>query len=296
MKHLVQLKFKLKNEIRIWFSRFLGIHISKEDDIRQLSEQISHLKAQVSTLENFEFENAQKIKNLNLLMQENVNHDLILFCAEYFHLSKSQPLQDLIAAFLVGEGGYYCEVGASDGTTFSNTHMLEKIFKWNGILAEPGRNWHAKLAIERKCNISKKCIYSVSGKRLLFSETHNPLLSTISAYANGDSHREFRKASIQYEVESSSLFDLFVEFNAPENVDFLSLDTEGSEYEIISNFDFSKYSFGLLCVEHNFGETRESVRKLLIENGYHQVLESVSLWDDWYVSSEYREKLFPGEL
>ena len=46
--------------------------------------------------------------------------------------------------------------------------------------------------------------------------------------------------------------------NAPKFIDFLSIDTEGSEYDILSAFDFSKYTFGYICVEHNHIENNRN--------------------------------------
>ena len=67
-------------------------------------------------------------------------------------------------------------------------------------------------------------------------------------------------------------------------IEYLSLDTEGSEYEILKGFDFSKYTFGYIDVEHNFEEpTRTHIRNLLEENGYIYICENN--WDDCYKHS-----------
>jgi hypothetical protein len=79
--------------------------------------------------------------------------------------------------------------------------------------------------------------------------------------------------------------DLLKEHNAPEFVDFLSIDTEGSEFEILKNFDFQSYRFGAICVEHNFADTRYKINKLLLANEYVQVHADLSDFDDWYVQA-----------
>jgi hypothetical protein len=78
---------------------------------------------------------------------------------------------------------------------------------------------------------------------------------------------------------------LLNEYNAPKFVDFLSIDTEGSEFEILRNFDFQSYRFGAICVEHNFADTRGKINKLLLANGYVQVHPELSDFDDWYVQA-----------
>jgi len=62
---------------------------------------------------------------------------------------------------------------------------------------------------------------------------------------------------------------------------YLSLDTEGSELEILKSVDFQKYIFGLIDVEHNYVEPRRSqIKNLLTSNGYIYIREN--RWDDCY--------------
>ena len=76
--------------------------------------------------------------------------------------------------------------------------------------------------------------------------------------------------------------DLLIENSAPEYIDYLSIDTEGSELRILKAFDFSKYTFGVITVEHNYTSDRELIYKLLSSAGYTRRFEAVSKWDDWY--------------
>jgi hypothetical protein len=91
-------------------------------------------------------------------------------------------------------------------------------------------------------------------------------------------------------VASVTLNDLLEEHRAPNYIDFISIDTEGSEYQILSDLDFAKYSFGLICVEHNFTENRGKIFSLLSSNGYTRVFEELSQWDDWYVNKNHNLK------
>ena len=113
-----------------------------------------------------------------------------------------------------------------------------------------------------------------------FLETSAPELSTLKRFSGSDQH--VRKGTT-YEVETLTLMDLLLSMKAPPYIDFISIDTEGSEFEILKNFDFSKFSFGLLCIEHNYTSSRESVLSLLQNNGYERILEDVSRWDGWFV-------------
>ena len=202
--------------------------------------------------------------------------------------AKSQLGQDILALSQVGieQPGFFVEFGATNGLDLSNTYLLEKSFGWKGILCEPAREWHEELTSNRSCAIDTRCVYSSTGQRIQFSEASIGELSTITSFMKSDANRLIRKKSASYEVETVTLGDLLLSHNAPKYIDFLSIDTEGSEFEILKAFDFSEYSFGLICVEHNFTKNRERISNLLTANGYFQVLVEFSAFDDWYVRSK----------
>lgn len=108
-------------------------------------------------------------------------------------------------------------------------------------------------------------------------------LSTIQKFQNADNNT--RKKGINYEVETISLLELLDNHNAPKVIDYLSVDTEGSEYEILNTFDFDKYKFRIITVEHNFDVLkRNKIKNLLEINGYQRVFENLSKFDDWYIN------------
>ena len=93
-----------------------------------------------------------------------------------------------------------------------------------------------------------------------------------------------RADSLSYPVTTIALNDLLEAHAAPRVIDYMSVDTEGSEYRILKAFDFSKYDVRMMTVEHNFCEPdRENIRVLLAVNGFTRVFTELSKWDDWYV-------------
>jgi FkbM family methyltransferase len=201
--------------------------------------------------------------------------------------SKSQLGQDLLGLSISGldKSGFFVEFGAADGIALSNSYILEKHFGWTGVLCEPSKAWHEALKQNRGCIIDTRCVYSVSGEKISFSENYLGELSAITAYAEPNASGILKRTTSSYEVETISLLDLLIEHNAPKFIDFLSIDTEGSEFEILKNFDFQSHRFGAICVEHNFADTREKINKLLLANGYVQVHPDLSDFDDWYVQA-----------
>jgi len=199
--------------------------------------------------------------------------------------SKAQLHQDLFAYAVSGgkRDGFFVEFGATDGVELSNSWLLEKRFGWRGILAEPARVWHPALRQNRSATIETDCVWKTTGADLEFLEVSAAVLSTVAEHGAGDLHSARRRNSTSYAVRTVSLADMLERHGAPRQIDFLSVDTEGSEYDILSAFDFSRYSFGCITVEHNFTAHREAIHRLLTANGYRRVLETVSQFDDWYV-------------
>ena len=119
-----------------------------------------------------------------------------------------------------------------------------------------------------------------------FSEADATEISTLSAYTESDYHAEARKNSKTYDVKTVSLNDLLNRYQAPSNLDYLSIDTEGSEYDILNAFDFDKYNFKIITCEHAWMPRREKIYALLTAKGYIRKFERISRWDDWYVKAE----------
>ena len=152
--------------------------------------------------------------------------------------SKSQIKQDLfvLAELDFKRHGFFVEFGATNGIDLSNSYLLESEFEWKGILAEPAKCWHDALIKNRTCSIETNCVWRDSNSILDFNEAASAELSTISTYGASDSHCLSREVGTNYQVGTISLLDLLDKYNAPRQIDYLSIDTEGSEFEILSSF------------------------------------------------------------
>ena len=199
--------------------------------------------------------------------------------------SQSQMRQDLFAlsecAFR--RAGFFVEFGATDGKAISNSWLLEKKYGWNGILAEPGRCWHDQLKNERTAKLDFDCVWNKTGEILDFAEAMDARLSTLTSHASADAHASARRRSENYKVRTISLNDLLIRHDAPNHIDYLSIDTEGTEYEILSALDFDRFRFSVITCEHNFTPNRDRIHSLLTANGYRRKSEEVSHCDDWYI-------------
>ena len=105
------------------------------------------------------------------------------------------------------------------------------------------------------------------------------LLSGITEYI--DKHKDAKNNS-KILVKTITLQYLLDKYNSPKIIHYFSLDTEGTELEILKSVDFSKYIFIYINLEHNYIEPRRSeMRTLLLNNGY--LYKGENKWDDDYI-------------
>jgi FkbM family methyltransferase len=210
------------------------------------------------------------------------------------HLKISEHGQEF---FVLGSNGYkergfFIDIGAADGITGSNTYILEKFYKWSGICVDPNPVFLQSLFNCRDTVVSSLCVHSETGKILPFQFADNPdLFYGWNFRASLRQHAEpidfeVAKSFREINVLTISLNDLLKLYNAPYNIDYLSIDAEGSEYAILSTFDFSKYNITCITVEHAFREDREDLYKLLTSKGYIRAQEDPNRNEDWYVKDQ----------
>jgi len=199
--------------------------------------------------------------------------------------AKGQLCQDAWALWASGRktGGYFVEFGAASGVYLSNTWLLEKKMGWSGVLAEPNPVFHPSLRQNRDCTISTKCVYARTGEHLEFVGTRSPEFSGISAFLPERDPAKGAADAERFEVQTISLNDLLAEAAAPRTIDYLSVDTEGSELEILSAFDFDRWDVRAISVEHNNTASREKLFDLLTGQGFRRQFTELSWFDDWYV-------------
>ena len=272
-------KFKLheqlKSSLSLFLSRF-GLAITSLSNLHHLNLQLE----QKMRYETFVKKIFDSKKSAHALLKMN----------ELYLDSESQLFQDLFVLDYLEykKMGYFVEIGAAGGKDLSNTWLIEKNYDWTGILVEPGITWHDELRSNRTSIIVTKAIWSTSDQSLEFSQAARPDLSGFSEVISKDV-----TVDSKYFVRTLSLKDLLDLNAAPKLIEYLSIDVEGGELEILKNFDFNSYKFNFISVEHNYRSDRAQVAKLLEKVGYIKYLENISEFDDWYVQ---KGSISPGRI
>lgn len=168
-----------------------------------------------------------------------------------------RDLSDLIGKLLPFEHGFYVEVGANDGRSFSNTYVLEKCRKWTGILIEPILHKH----FESKLYRSQESNHFVYGACVAF-DYQDP---TVAMYFSNlmttsdlgksknwaELGRPFLRAGesvVPFWAPALTLASILEETGV-RKIDFLSVDVEGAELSVLQGIDFSKVQVNSILIE-----------------------------------------------
>lgn len=189
----------------------------------------------------------------------------------------SQLGQDEWVLSRIKTPGYFVDIGASDGVTNSNSYLLEQR-GWLGVCVEPNLESFQLLAKNRKCQLSAMAIHTVSNHALDLIIAGE--YSSLWQYAEFDGHGEQRKGKPTQRVMTQTLDDLLATKQAPKRIDYLSLDVEGAELDILASFSW-EYDVQLITVEHNNNANKQALANLLVSKGYTQAPEP-SQWDFWF--------------
>jgi hypothetical protein len=196
-------------------------------------------------------------------------------------LSRSQIFQDLFACFFCNykKKGTFIEIGGGNGVDLSNTYILEKKFKWNGVICEPDNRLHDNILSKRECFLETKPVSNYSNKKIYF-------------YFKGlyDSYGSSVYNASAKELKSISLNNLIKKYQLGKDIDYISIDTEGSELDIIKNFNFNKHNVKIFTIEHNFNKNiRKNIYKIFKKNNYERIFKYISYMDDWYIKKNYNK-------
>ena len=207
--------------------------------------------------------------------------------------SYSQFNQDLLVLKSCDfkKNGYFVDVGAHNGITGNNTYLLEKEYDWKGICVEPLPEEFMKCKDCRNCLCYKYAVYSKSNLKLNFCVSD--LLSGIEdTHLIKNKNQNFIDPKFFHNnykgdivVETKTLTDILDESNAPNYIDYLSIDVEGAEIHVLNGIDFNKYTFGTIHIEHNWQKYRSEIRQILENNNYLFLCENKC--DDIYVNCPY---------
>lgn len=169
----------------------------------------------------------------------------------------SQEGQDkfIYETFFKGQQyGFFVDCGANDGITYSNTKLFEEL-GWNGICIEPIPSAFEKLKQNRSCY----CIEAAVGKESEYEfnciEGYAEMLSGIVDKYDPKHLERIDREIKTYGGSRKTIKVKGFDFNKIDvtQINYLSIDVEGGESEIIDSIDFNKFKIKVISLENNYG-------------------------------------------
>jgi FkbM family methyltransferase len=193
-------------------------------------------------------------------------------------VSYAQNAEDVVLrrAF-PGRAGFYVDVGACEPTRDSVTkHFYDR--DWSGINVEPQQHLHARLAAERPRDVNLRCaIGTRPGTARLTAFPGDDGLGTLDDQV-ARQHEQFGKPSLSVQVEVRSL-ESVLESHAWGPIDFIKIDVEGREGDVLRSFDLDRWRPRALVIEATYPDTTSP---------------TCGQWEDQLTEAGYVRTLFDG--
>lgn len=173
--------------------------------------------------------------------------------------------------------GVFVDIGAYDGKTFNNTYFFEKRLQWHGICVEPMPDIFQLLKKNRDCVCVEGGV-DVQERTQDFMRIYGQsemLSGFVDKYEPKHIERIQNELTVKggmyviLKIKTYKINDLLAQNNFS-SIDFLSLDTEGGELDILKSIDFDRYHIQVITVENNYGDNNFLV--FLKSKGYQKVI------------------------
>lgn len=216
-------------------------------------------------------------------------------CCSLFSTYYSQFLQDQFLnehIFSNKRCGIFIDIGAHDGVTLSNTYFFEKELGWTGICIEPLDDIFNTLQHNRSCICIHGCAAPKNGTvDFIEVSTGNGIEMLSGMHDTYDPRHKWR---LEYEIQQAhasykivkknayNLNDILETYNLY-TIDYLSLDTEGGELDILKTIDFSRFNIYIIDVENNYHSP--DIQNFLASKGF-KLIHSIGV-DEIFINTHF---------
>lgn len=164
--------------------------------------------------------------------------------------------------------GYYVEIGAFDGKKKNSTIILEEL-GWNGVCVEPTPSSYAQLIKNRKCRCENVAIWKEDTIKEFAVYDSDPawngIVETLDKHHIDNLHN-----ARTIHVPTKTWNNL----NLPKHIDYLQIDVEGAELEILNCIDWNKQHISYICIEDNGSITGDrTYYNYMLNLGYQCIVQ-----------------------
>lgn len=187
-----------------------------------------------------------------------------------FYNSFSQRHEDILIGKLFNDkkNGFYVDVGANDPIKLNNTYRFYNL-GWKGINIEPHKLRYNKLVEIRPLDINLNIGVANEGENLEYYETDPDYYSTFSKKELANYKKDNIKILNTLQIPVQKLSTVLNQHCGRKSIDFLSIDTEGFDLEVLKSNDWIKYKPKIICIE--IDKDYEAIRNFLGSFSYIEI-------------------------
>jgi FkbM family methyltransferase len=220
------------------------------------------------------------------------NNEVINFCNYVITSSgktHSQLFQDYAYLYhcnknMSPNNGIFVEVGVGNGTDHSNSLFLENHLKMDGLLIEPDPRQAESIKRNRTARYAGVAVSETVGT-ITFHMASTPELSWVGSEKPDDGLD--RNAVQSKTVPSMPLDDILEKnLNHEESIEYLSIDVEGGELNVLKGFTYSKWKPKFITIEHNRVDDIKKAMSDFFCDDYKIVLSELSDCDMWLLRKD----------
>lgn len=184
------------------------------------------------------------------------------------------------------QSGVCVEVGAANGMRGSNTLYFENK-GWKALCIEPNPEY-----FEVMQNIRKECVLAACGSKneilpfTVFDIGKNNIMSSVSGLKPDErlivQHKDIINDRYIIDVSVRTLDDILSQQSYEKDIDFISIDTEGTELDALKGLDLNYWNVKLLVIENNFND--QEIEDYLNTFGY--IKDARWKINDFYIKGE----------
>jgi FkbM family methyltransferase len=170
-----------------------------------------------------------------------------------------------------GRAGVFVDVGARDGRQFSNTIYLEEALSWTGIAVEPHPDLFRTLERTRSCRCFNVAASDVEREGLEFVKFLEKRLGNSGLLATFRDPKLLAK--VKHEIISVPCVPLSRLTPDLNRIDYLDIDVEGHELQVLKGIDFSRVEVRVIGVEvQDAGPMKDEIDGFLESKGFKPFL------------------------
>lgn len=184
------------------------------------------------------------------------------------------------------KNGFFMDIGAHDGVSLNNTLYFENNNNWTGLNVEPIKSVYDKLVVNRPNCININCAVSNNDgiSEFICNTGHTEMLSGLK---NNYDRRHFQRlereniqtgSTTEIIIVNTTRFETICDENNIKHINYLSIDVEGAEFDVIKSINFDKVFIDVIEFENNYNDTSIPIVHYLENNNYVMFYMSIDIF------------------